>query len=314
MAKIFYMPLTGQLSADFSPSTTKKVASALSKFSSVFINLPQQTQVHAHLDCLRLTGKASKGEPQRALRCLAPPASGKSTLAQTYARSVNTAVPAGENSTPVVYVSLQNNATSKRFMQSILFGRNASDVGTEMMLKRRIVDDFAKNGVELLIIDEIHHASTRDDSTPLTNVVKSFLNDAICPVAFFGTPAAENLFRGNRELAQRTQIVCDIKPLKSHAEDMETLAAFLVQMDRELVKRDIFRRSSSFLHDHAVECLMEVSEGVVGAVARILQHALEIAVWRHADHIEMFDLARAVDEWAIPQGYVNTNPFLRGRA
>jgi hypothetical protein len=39
--------------------------------------------------------------------------------------------------------------------------------------------------------------------------------------------------------------------------------------------------------------------------------ALEIALSRSATRIERYDLALAVDRWAIPNGLTRSNPFLK---
>ena len=48
---------------------------------------------------------------------------------------------------------------------------------------------------------------------------------------------------------------------------------------------------------------------MVGRVSRLAQAALEIAIRRGAARLEPYDLAEAVDRWAIPQAFVESNPF-----
>jgi hypothetical protein len=60
--------------------------------------------------------------------------------------------------------------------------------------------------------------------------------------------------------------------------------------------------------------LHAVTDGVIGRVSRLVEIALEIALRRNAPRIEKYDLALAVDRWAIPNGITESNPFLRKEA
>lgn len=69
---------------------------------------------------------------------------------------------------------------------------------------------------------------------------------------------------------------------------------------------------SSALHDPwTLTRLHLVTDGVVGRISRLLAVALEIALRRGATKIERYDLALAVDRWAIPNGITKQNSFLQ---
>lgn len=53
---------------------------------------------------------------------------------------------------------------------------------------------------------------------------------------------------------------------------------------------------------------------MIGRVSRLIGAALEIALPRGASRLERYDLALAVDRWAIPNGIVKSNPFLKEEA
>jgi hypothetical protein len=54
---------------------------------------------------------------------------------------------------------------------------------------------------------------------------------------------------------------------------------------------------------------MEVSDGVVGRVSRLFEVAIEIALRRGSDTLDIVDLSLAVDRWALDHNFADRNPF-----
>ena len=215
---------------------------------------------------------------------------------------------------PVLYISIGDSSTTKEVLSKILksCGDRFYCLGTKFSMRNRIERIFRDLGVELVIFDEVHHLIDKNSLQEVVNLFKAWLEDGICPIAFFGTEKALPIFCTDLELAQRVQDSIEITPLSDTEADFKELGNFLTQMDGALVDQGTFQRSSEFLNDFALECLFEVSNGHIGRVARTLQAALKHALYRDADRIELYDLAAGVDSWAIPGKFVETNPFRRG--
>jgi hypothetical protein len=312
MSNTNFVPATGTIHEDDSPAKNIEVVFKGEKFADVFIETPLHTRLMSRLDCLRLQGQANTKRAHRALRCLAAPSTGKTSVAQRYRDLINKQVLASEKRLPVLFVSLENATTSRKLGVLILEALGDFDPtsGPESLLRRRIVRLLSEYQVEVIIIDEVHHLAVKRNIGEVINVLKTLLNQRLCPLAFLGTDAAIKLFTTNKELIQRVATVADIKALPNNADGRSILARFLKELDRALQELSIFNQSSDFVEDQVVAALMKVTEGVMGLSARILQAALEISIRRNASRIEIYDVSRAIDTWAMPQGLCKTNPLL----
>jgi hypothetical protein len=313
MAQEKLVPVTGTIKIDYSRRKTEEVVFKVEAFSNVWVDTPYHLKLQSGLDTLRLHGRISKAKTHRTLRCLAPPSSGKSTLAENYRDSVNEQVATDKRHLPILFVSLENAMTSKKLIMSILheLGDPNSTRGVEQLLKNRMRELIQERRVELIIVDEIHHLASKSNVADVVNALKAFLNKKICPLALLGTSDGEKLLATNKELGQRNATVADIKPLPQTAAGNATLSRFLRCLDQELVQSQTFATTSDFTTERCVAGLMRVSEGVMGLSARILQNALEISIRRNASLIEAYDVSLAIDTWAIPNGFCKTNPFTK---
>jgi hypothetical protein len=254
--------LTSDDNLDFSLSTNRRVAVAMSCLDEFFVPTPGHTRLHSQLDALRLLGRERGTKPHRFLRCLAPAASGKTTVAMAYTNKVNGRVPSESGALPVLYYSLQNNLTSKSFVRSAIdaFGYETPLSGTEAQIRKRLLRLLKLHGVELIILDEVHHLSSRRCSADIMNLLKALVNNGVCPIAVMGTLAAEGLLNGSSEFTQRCAFVADIKPLGTGLQDRQVLAGFLSQINWHLVKSIICKRDGEFLTNQVADLLSEVSK------------------------------------------------------
>jgi hypothetical protein len=83
----------------------------------------------------------------------------------------------------------------------------------------------------------------------------------------------------------------------------------VAKLEAVIVAQDILPEPSCLGEAGLLAGLFEVSQGVVGRVSRLFLAALDIAIRRGATRLELYDLALAVDRWAIPQAFAKTNPF-----
>jgi hypothetical protein len=249
------------------------------------------------------------------MRALGPSGSGKTSAIMAFIRRFLATTPRTADRVPIVFVTLERTATSKRLMISILeyFGDSYSSRGTEQSLKMRVKACFERFGTELLIIDEIQHLNYRNsERSDVTDSLKRLLDDGVVPIVFLGTDEANDLFTKNVQLGGRLISPCDFKPLDlRQSADRALLAGYVTLLDQALVDKGIFQELSHLEDPFVLRCLDAVADGVIGRVSRLLEIALEIALRRGATRIEKYDLALAVDRWAIPNGLTATNPFLR---
>lgn len=136
-----------------------------------------------------------------------------------------------------------------------------------------------------------------------------------CLFVFLGTDDALDLFTRNLQLSGRLIAPCDFRRLDIESErDRGLLAGYATLLDRALVERGVLREPSGLNDPWILGCLFAVSDGVIGRVSRLVAVALEFALARNAERLEVEDLALAVDRWAIPNAFCRTNPFLREQA
>lgn len=305
-------PLTGDRAPKFTSELNSAVAKAASIFKQIYINFPRQSEFHARCDYLIKLGQETRGRPQMGMRVLAPTGSGKTTATEELIRLVEQNTPRSASFVPVVYVPLERAATAKKLMTSILdyFGDPYSHAGNEMLLRKRVYACFERFGTLLLIIDEVQHLNyRRTERNDVTDSLKGFLDGGVVPVVFLGTDDAFDLFTKNRQLTGRLLPPCDFIALRrSDANDRQLLGGYVDALDDAIVRHGLMRRHAGLADPWVWGCLHAVSAGVIGRISRLLLIALESAIRRGAECIEIYDLALAVDQWAIP-AFIDHNPF-----
>jgi hypothetical protein len=294
------------------------IAAKVARFQQIYIPYPPHTDFQKQAHYLIELGRATRGRPQKGMRVLGPSGSGKSTAAEELVRQIHAKTPRTSDHVPVVLVPLERAATPKRLMASILdyFGDPFSSHGTEHSLKTRAKACFERFQTDLLMFDEIQHLNYRNtERSDVTDSIKRFLDDGVAPSIFLGTEEASDLFTRNVQLGGRLIAPCDFKPLDLRSPgDRALLAGYVTLLDRALVQRGILQEASGLDDPWVLSRLHAVTNGVIGRVSRLIGAALEIALPRRASRIERYDLALAVDRWAIPNGMTKSNPFLKEEA
>lgn len=168
--------------------------------------------------------------------------------------------------------------------------------------------------MELLIIDEVQHLNFRSTAgNDVTDALKTFLDAGVVAIAFLGTKDAEDMFKRNLQLNGRLLAPFDLNPLKmASVEDRTLLGNFVGSLNEEMERLGIFPELADFSSPKILGALYDVSHGVVGRISRLFEVAVEIALRRQAKRLEVYDLALAVDRWAIPQAFTTVNPFRMG--
>ncbi|MNV88143.1 hypothetical protein D3C71_1823220 [compost metagenome] len=88
------------------------------------------------------------------------------------------------------------------------------------------------------------------------------------------------------------------------------LRGYWERLDAEIVRLGLMRTSTGLFDPPFLGALHTVADGVIGRVSRLTEAALEIAIRRGHQRIELQDFSLATERWAMPQGFVKTNPFL----
>lgn len=309
-------PLTGASWPASDSAVNSEVARKYALFEKIYVPYPRHIEFHSRCDYLAKLGQETRGRPQRGMRVLAPSGSGKTAAAKAFKRLIEEATPPTEHYVPAIIVSLEDHATSRKLMVSILkkLGDKHADEGNEMQLRSRAYAYFERLGTKLLFVDEVQHLlNRRVVQSDVTDSLKGFLDGGVVPVVFLGTDEGESLFTRNKQLSGRLLPPSDFTPLgRDRPQDRLLLAGYVRALDEAIVGNGLVKRHAGLDHPWIRGCLHDVSAGVIGRISRLLAIALENANRRKADCIEVHDLAVAVDQWAIPGHFIDVNPFRQG--
>lgn len=309
-----YYPATGDISEGSDQATNLEVACSVAAFNDIYLDYPRHTLLHSRCDFLQKLGRATRGQPQKGLRVLAPSGSGKSRAAQRYVEIASRHAPS--DTKPVIYVQLEKFPTPRWLMTRILdvFGDRFGSRGTEAILRQRALACFERFGSELLILDEVQHLNYRSTAAnDITDYLKVLLDSGAIPIVFMGTEEATGMFQRNVQLSSRLLPPCDFEPLNPRSpDDHLLLLGFVSALTRAIHEDGLMAERSDFCDPKTLSCLQAVSQGIVGRLSRLMMVALEGAVRRGARRVEVYDLALATERWAIPQGIILANPFLEG--
>lgn len=297
-----------------SAEMNRLVVQRIAVFRTIFVPYPRHIEFHSRCDYLMELGQATKGQPQRGMRVLAPSGSGKTTAAQAFIREVETRFPPSREHRPVLHVSLDRATTVKKFYASILieFGDDFTRLRNELELKQRAIAFLNRLGCRLLFIDEVQHMAK--GSGDVTDSLKSLLDLGAVPIVFLGTDEAEEMFGRNLQFNARLLQPCDFSPLRATVlEDQQLLRGYWERLDAEIVRLGLMLKPSGLFDPAFLSALHTVADGVIGRVSRLTEAALEIAIRRGREHLEWEDFSLATERWAMPQGFVKVNPFAESR-
>jgi hypothetical protein len=315
-SKVKCAPTTGRANPQYDQVLINRTAMALDALSEIDISYGPQNAIAGRIDILRQRCLGKRGVPLPGLRLSQVSQAGKTKTFQRY-RERLLAQSAATNGTPnpwqVLYLGLEVRITVKMMCQQLLrlLGDPFADRGNTDEVKLRVQEFMAEKGVELLIIDEVQHlARDSQDKVDVTDELKRFLDMGIVPVVMAGNEDSKRFFERNPQLASRLGTPLELRAVDpSNKSELRAFAEFCHEMDNQLVAKGVFQRLSGLASEYAIDALIKASAGHVGRVSRLIEAALEHAVSREAEFIELFDLACAIENFAIPQGYIRSNPL-----
>ena len=312
------LPTTGRALPLLDDATDQRCADAAARFKTIFVPYQRQRASMSRINVLRLSHIGRRDMPFDGRGLSERSQAGKSRMLTVYRDRINSAwLPDGGAPNPyrVLYFELKGAQTLKMFCKMVLQALKDPhwNVGNADDVQERVRVFIRARGVELLIIDEVQHlAGDSSNKMDITDELKLFLDAGIVPVVFAGNHMARVFFKKNDQLAARLGRPLELTPLTARdTSDRSLFKKFCHDLDEELVRNKIMRQRSGLASAKALKGLLRASGGHVGRVVRIVEAAMEHAVSRDADFIELYDLSHAVDTFAIPQRYVLKNPFVK---
>ena len=300
---------------------------------------PRLEDAHARLHRLRMVGNGSRRKPQRILPILGPSYSGKSTIVKDFREQIAISERPAAGRHPVLHVTLSAKSTIRGLGADIIDALEqdglpeevlADLVGARMARRKGNVGDSLNQtramrvatrllelaGVELLIIDEVHHFVHSDGAKKtawsVSEELKNFAITGVCPLVVIGVGEARRIISraNNIQFVQRCEPPIIMAPLNNELKDeAQMFTDYADALDKQLRETGIFDRLSDLAAGRNLECLYDVSAGVIGTVSNLVEIAAEIAIARKAASIGPEDLSAATERWAIPFGYVEKNPW-----
>lgn len=285
-------------------------------YQGICIPHPQLTQISRRFDEMRTMVRATRGRQQKGARILGPSGAGKSTIVKTYIASQPVGPAGPEVSRPLVYVMPPTACTTKGLMESILMalGDPFASKGTENALRQRVNTYLTQLRTELVFIDEIQHlVGKAGDKTTwrVTESLKLLLDDGAAAFVFLGVEEASEIFDRNSQLKNRMLKPFDMGPMSAlDEEQFKIFQGFVGLLQRDMITRGIISADSVDLLDSVmIAGLHQASGGLLGVAANIIEASLNEACDDGCMELEFEHVNRAIENWAIPHGFIKHNPF-----
>ena len=282
----------------------------LEALDRLHVGFSQQEKAMAGIDALRKHGR--RDETARAGFFVGPSRSGKTRTAKLYMHEMNRgARQAGAPTDPVLYITLPAQCTPKSLNEELLHAIRHPEPcrGTSTQLTIKAGQSLMARGVQLVIIDEIHHLkslTTRTVGQKVAHHIKTFLNSTSIPMLFVGVPRALDLKKSDKELNWRTQYEIPIRPLDWwDRQQQHEFRAILDQFESVL---PFSRRSELDAKDLAAR-IHFATGGLVGAVSDLIYQTTTLALTRQRPCLTREDFADTYEhQFGLTLGK-KSNPF-----
>lgn len=311
-------------------------------FDTMRIHHPRLLDVAKVMSDLRECKRRSPHAEQKCASLFADTQSGKSTAVKHYIETavLDDVIAAGELNAEgldrvkaatlqkrVLHVTLSDMATPKSLACDILDVLKAkySPGGSTAMLMRQAYVLLKGCGTELLVVDEIQHlsltrlrqgiraSSGNQSETSATNTLKLMMIRGLLPILFVGTTEARHHLFNDQQLAARCRSEIDYGRLRPEIDaERRIFNNFLGKVGLMMRDQGLFTERSNLIAGNIPACVMEVAGGRLGMASKLVESAAEITLERNGTKITHAELAQATDEWAIPKGIIDYNPFRNG--
>ncbi|MDQ2102881.1 TniB family NTP-binding protein [Azospirillum isscasi] len=180
----------------------------LFKLKNVFADTERTREATERIQCLH--ENHGTGLEARCLLLTGLQGAGKSTVLKRYAlRHPDTAEELRDRR-PILQLDVPAEATLRSLASTMLatLGDLVPSRGNQVEMTVRVQGLLRKLGVELVILDEIHHlihSSTHKIAYDAAEWIKGMLNANICPFVLAGQPYADRIVASNPQLRRRCE-------------------------------------------------------------------------------------------------------------
>lgn len=312
----------------FDPVRQAKVEAADEAFKRIWIDdYPPQQAIKMQIRSYMKRTDGVRGTPIKGLRLGQDWHSGKSSTVERLKFEVaQEHKDAGREENPfeILIVTIEEEMTLKTFYQEVLrqmgddfFNEEARkgpkrDERTMKLLENKIARWVKRLEVRLLVADEIQRlAGAKKMSGAVIERFQTFLDRGVVPLLLIGNEKSLAFFSENKDLAVRFGRPLKLDPMRTQKDTTEAghFQDFCRSFDEQLVANHIFAIYSGLSQQRLLDPMITVTGGHIGRVARMIQEAYPIAIRRGAASIEALDLSIVTREFAIPLGWVDTDPF-----
>lgn len=314
-------PLTGHAFPTDDAKVAARTAAALATFTKISIPYGPQKAVATRIGVLHNRCLGQRGMPLPGLRFSQVSQAGKSFVLEGYRNNVMSRMLAAtgmSNPYQVLYLGLEVRITVRMLCCELLrkLGDPHCQQGNTDEIKLRMKEFMEYRGTELLIIDEAQHLNRESEkNVDVTDELKRLMDAGIVPIVFAGDQTSRAFFERNPQLASRLGTPLELSPVaKKEVSQLSAFKNFCSDLDTAMAQMGCTRTRSGLAEKAQLEGLLAASGGHIGRVFRIVEAALEHSSLRDADHVELYDLAFAVDTFAMPQGYARHNTFRATKA
>ncbi|OWV86812.1 TniB family NTP-binding protein [Rhizobium sp. R693] len=294
------------------------------EFRHMRIGYPALYEIHDHFDRLRQSRRAAMEDPRGTkteASCISifwKSHAGKTTVLNWY---VETRFPGPRSEEwpdmidpelRVVVVTLDSGTNYLGFVKQLLkaFGCPFYLKGSRPWeLLDRLHLYIAGKKTELIIFDETNNLrmrkATDDDATNMHNALRGIAKKQGCPIVLVGTEEAKERVFSDTQISS-ISLQLPLEPLKVND---PLFTEYCATLGLKLVEHGLFPKRSNFVQGYCIPCLHAASGGLRGRVSRLVERAADYARIEGADRVEIRHLEKATDSYAIPNGFVDINPF-----
>lgn len=292
------------------------VGSAQAKFDAIRVDYPPQTSAMAILDEVRIAGLLrSPGSVCGGAMMVAPHGAGKTEAVRGLRRILGQSAADGE--IPLLHVYIDTAGTTDSLPTSMLqaLGAARPEAGSEKTRWPRVTSEIIHRRVQLIVFDEFNRASRRPSmSAPIATIIRQKIMDSgLAPVVFVGSENAASVLAQVPELRERLDDSADLRPMSWQSKgDRGLFIDFAADLDRMMVEAGVVACEAGLGDEAFAKPLWEASSGRLRRIIKIVRQAMTSALRDGRRNIDRDDLACAVDDYAIANGFCEHNSFLSG--
>ncbi|MDH7639956.1 TniB family NTP-binding protein [Sphingomonas oryzagri] len=313
----FRGPATGRALSEGDDAATARETAAWTAYLGIDVEHAPQKAIKGRIEAMRQSTLGIRGRPLPGLRLSQVSQAGKTWTLKSYIAELKTKTAAATGLSPhphqAIYIGLKKRTTVKMLFQNVLakLGDPHVNVGNVEILEQRCKELLLEHGVQLLFVDEVQHllggSQVKED---VTDQLKTFMDEGLVPIVMAGNERSREFFEANPQLAGRLGTPLELAPATMESVDAaRAFATFCDNLDQAMVDAGCVRRLSGLGTGAILARMVDAATGHVGRVHRIVEEALRFSARRGADFVEEYDLSYSVRHFAIPNGWVDENPF-----